>query len=188
MCIPLQEPNKTKNEVPHKFEKAWHHRDAVPGHHVMPRQFGPNCLGITFGKRGASFLSLDGKQSTFRAVTPGQLPPLTLPLVQKRHRPRHENGNLPCFQSPSGLWTRPARLSERHCILFFCAKTDVRVVRTERAAATDAPALNKNARNDSKMIAVWLRLHSAQMAGSVPLTMLLSRGVRMLQLLIFAYL
>ena len=66
LCIPLQEPNKTQNEVPQKFEKTWHHRDAVPRHHVMPRQFGPNCLGIIFGKRGASFLSLEVSRSSDR--------------------------------------------------------------------------------------------------------------------------
>ena len=36
LCIPLQEPNKIKHEVPQKFG---HHRDAVPRHHVMPRLF-----------------------------------------------------------------------------------------------------------------------------------------------------
>ena len=39
LCIPLQEPNKTQNKVPQKFERTWHHRDAVPRHHVMSRQF-----------------------------------------------------------------------------------------------------------------------------------------------------
>ena len=39
----------------------------------------------------------------------------------------------------------------------------------------------------AQTIAVWLRLRSAQVANLVPLTMLLSGGVRMLQLLVFAY-
>ena len=39
LCIPLQEPNKTKNEVPQKFKKNMHHRDAVPRHHLIMREF-----------------------------------------------------------------------------------------------------------------------------------------------------
>ena len=35
----LQEPNKIQNEVPQNFEKSMMPRDAVPRHHVMPRQF-----------------------------------------------------------------------------------------------------------------------------------------------------
>ena len=41
---------------------------------------------------------------------------------QKRHHPRHENANLPFFQFVSGRWTRPARPSERHCLLFSAPK------------------------------------------------------------------
>ena len=58
LCIPLQEPNKIKNEVPQKFEKTMMPRDAVPRHHVMPRQFWSKLLGIIFSKKGALFLSL----------------------------------------------------------------------------------------------------------------------------------
>ena len=78
--------------------------------------------------------------------------------------------------------------SERSSLLVVSrAKTNVRDDRTGRAAAADTHAPNKNARDGPETISVWLRLRSAQVANSVPLTMLLSRGVRMLQLLVFAY-
>ena len=74
-----------------------------------------------------------------------------------------------------------ASSSERASLLVvFRAKTNVRADCTGSAAAADAPVPNKNARDGPETIAVWLRLRSAQVANLVLLTMLLSRGVRML--------
>ena len=71
---------------------------------------------------------------------------------QKRHRPRHEYRNLPCFQFVSVRWTRPARRSERHCLLFSAPKLMRAPTARGRAAVADAPAPNKNARDGPKQL------------------------------------
>ena len=70
-----------------------------------------------------------------------------------------------------------ASSSERASLLVvFRAKTNARAGRTGRAAAADAPASNKNARDGPNYCCVAAAALSA-VGKFVPLTMLLSRGV-----------
>ena len=57
----LQEPNKIQNEVPQNFEKSMMPRDAVPRHHVMPRQFWSKLPHASFLQK-RSIISKSGQE------------------------------------------------------------------------------------------------------------------------------
>ena len=48
LWIPLQEPNKIKNEVPQKFGKNLDANDTVPRHHLILRQFWVQIASASF--------------------------------------------------------------------------------------------------------------------------------------------
>ena len=76
LCIPLQEPNKTKIEVPQKFGITMESVMPCLGITSLWGNFGPICLSLIFTKKGASFLSLRVDQAT-TAATARRAPTMT---------------------------------------------------------------------------------------------------------------